>query len=88
MPKSASHAISNHSSSCFELHVLDILSSCIFFCCLLYRSVSLNGNVLKMTADDRLPDITPVSGSDSVEMPPYSYVFIILTRANVKQCMR
>lgn len=50
------------------------------------KSVCLNGDVLKMTADDRLPDITPVSMNDSVEMPPYSYVFIILTRANVNQC--
>lgn len=52
------------------------------------KSVCLNGDVLKMTADDRLPDITPVSMNDSVEMPPYSYVFIILTRANVNQCTR
>ncbi|XP_048746309.2 heparanase-like [Ostrea edulis] len=41
------------------------------------RFVDLNGVTLEMTSDTSLPQMIPISGTNPVYMPPFSYVFIL-----------
>ncbi|XP_062592250.1 heparanase-like, partial [Saccostrea cucullata] len=52
------------------------------------KSVRLNGKVLRMSSDDSFPDITPVIVRGNLEMPAYSYVFVVLPKANIALCIK
>ena len=50
------------------------------------RTVLLNGRLLTVTKDDRVPTMTPLAASGQIALAPFSVNFIALPRANNAAC--
>lgn len=54
---------------------------------LIYRTAKLNGKLLKLLEDYRLPDFNAVEVNQPFSVPPLTYGFFVIPNAKAKACL-